>query len=92
MAPSNEVNVNTIELHTVTSQEGDGEVEYDEDYLMGKNFTETFKIHFENLIEIPKVDPISKEKITLCSALGKGLIAAIFCALRLVIELNTYFS
>lgn len=45
-------------------------------------FTETLKIHFKNFMDIPKIDPITKEKITLSSTLGKGSIAAIFCALR----------
>ena len=83
MDPSNEVNV--IELHSVTSPEDDEErveLDYDENYLVGKTFTETFKIHFKNLMDIPKVDPITKEKITLKSALGKGFIAAILFVLR----------
>ena len=58
------------------------EEDYDENYLNGKSFTEILKIHFKNLRDVPKVDPITKEKITFRSALGTGFIAAIFCALR----------
>ena len=70
----------TINLGTTT--EIPVELDYDENYLEGKTFTETLKIHFKNFMDIPKIDPITKEKITLSSSLGKGSIAAIFCALR----------
>ena len=90
--------VNTIELQEIVGQEvpdntvdhdkidampeTPGEEEYDEDYLTGKTFAEIFKIHLKNFIDIPKVDPITKEKITFGSAFGKGFIAAILCAVR----------
>ena len=58
------------------------ESDEDDDEDSPKTFAEIFKIHLKNFIEIPKVDPITKEKITVSSALGKGFLAAIFLALR----------
>ena len=57
-------------------------MEYDENYLMGKTFAEIFKIHFKNFRENPKVDPVTKERITFSYKFRKGFIAAILCALR----------
>ena len=76
----------TINLGTTTDIPV--ELDYDVNYLVGKTCTETFKIHFKNLIDIPKVDLITKEKITFRSALRRGFIAAIFCALRYTYKLT----
>ena len=58
------------------------ESDEDDDEDSPKTLAEIFKIHLKNFIEIPKVDPITKEKITGCSAFGKGLLATILCAVR----------
>ena len=76
--PDNTVNHDQID----TRPETPGEEDYDEDYLTEKTLAEIFKIHLKNFSEIPKVDPITKEKITFGSAFGKGLLATILCALR----------
>ena len=60
----------------------DEESDEDDDEDSPKTFAEIFKIHLKNFIEIPKVDPITKEKITVSSAIGKGFIAAILFAVR----------
>ena len=78
-----EVPVNTVDHDQIDIRpETPGEEDYDEDYLTGKTLAEIFMIHLKNFSEIPKVDPITKEKITGCSAFGKGLLAAILCAVR----------
>ena len=94
MDHSNEVNIielqenveqeipnNTVD-HDQTDSIPESQEDYDEDYLTGKTVAEIFKIHLKNFIEIPKVDPITKEEITFRSAFGSGIIAAIFFALR----------
>ena len=94
MDHSNEVNI--IELQENVGQEiPDKTVDHDQIDAMPENsaeedfdpdqfktFAEIFKIHLKNFIEIPKVDPITKEKIKVFSALRKGFLAAIFLALR----------
>ena len=91
MDHSNEVNIielqenveqeipnNTVDHDQMDSiPENPADEDYDEDYL-----TLPFKTHLKNFIEIPKVDPITRDKITCCSAFGTGFLAAIFFALR----------
>ena len=94
MDHSNEVNIidlqdnvgqevpdNTVDHDQIDAiPENPAEEDYDPEHF--KTFSEIFKIHLKNFIEIPKVDPITKEKITVSSALGKGFIAAILFAVR----------
>ena len=78
-----QVSDNTVNHDQIdTRPETPGEEDYDEDYLTGKTLAEIFMIHLKNFSEIPKVDPITKEKITSRSAFRKGFIAAILCAVR----------
>ena len=53
-----------------------------EDYLKDKTFTETFKIHYRNWIDIPTVDPNTNEKITLKSAFRAALLPSVMFAVR----------
>ena len=72
-----------IELQENVHQEvPDNTEDNDEDNLTEMTFAEISKIHLKNFIEIPKVDPITKEKITFGSAFGKGFIATILLAVR----------
>ena len=76
-----EIPDNTVDHDQIDAMpENSAEEDFDPDQF--KTFAEIFKIHLKNFIEIPNVDPITKEKITVSSAFGNGFIAAILCAVR----------
>lgn len=62
--------------------ETDGDKIEDVEDFQPQVFNEMLKTHLKNLLEIPKTDPRTNIKITLCSALSAGFLATVLFALR----------